>query len=760
MTSTSRSATVLVTIGGRGRTLFIKRLAVAVAVVGVALANSSPSVAQTSDSTVVFAETSTAASEPTMSRNELRTRLVEVDRRRIAATLQESSVAVALVDGPPVTFQTVRTTWSQPLASNEQGAVVPGPQVLSWAGEQWIDGTQTGWATLTLVRNLDGAFDVTGSAAVGSRNYSIAPVSGNVHRITEVDVRPTKRDGGQPIERRAPHSPANKTSADSPGVSTMALASSSVIDVVVGYSNGNGTNAFSFILNAISELNTAFTNSDMAGTSVNLVAVVAVNYNQASTYELDLDRLRRGVGNLHVLRSMRETLGADLVALMLPSDSNHSGLADTPPAGGSFVSAFGTFSKSSSGVGNWAMQHELGHMLGANHNPENAAANAGPYTYSRGHYVPSVAADLMTYTSVCGTSTPCPYKLQFSSPTRNFIGTGHPSGTTARDNHASMLNLRTPVANYIQPTTAFTNTSGGISTYRPNGGLASTGHTSAAGSNVAVTGLSTYSHTVAYRNSVGNLVLYSPYIGGYDTGLGVAPNTSPAIALLPDNNQLVNPQPSWAGSIVAFQGNNGNLYTYSNGSFTNTMLGMKSGTSPSITPSMSTSGPLYHVAFQANNGNLYTYSTSGFFNTVLGMATNTSPAIASSPSGSFQVAFQANTGSLYTYTPANGGFNTGGGMAANSSPAISRTNSSTGYAMAFRANTGNLFILTTNGFFDTTQTMATNTSPGIASTTPDDYFAVYQGSDSNLRTFASGGTVTNTGQAMASGRSPSLSLST
>ena len=57
-------------------------------------------------------------------------------------------------------------------------------------------------------------------------------------------------------------------------------------------------------------------------------------------------------------------------------------------------------------------------------------------------------------------------------------------------------------------------------------------------------------------------------------------------------------------------------------------------------------GGSYEVAFQANNGSLYTYSPSGPSKLTLGMMPGTSPSIAA-VTGGYEIAFQANTGTLW-----------------------------------------------------------------------------------------------------------------
>jgi hypothetical protein len=83
------------------------------------------------------------------------------------------------------------------------------------------------------------------------------------------------------------------------------------------------------------------------------------------------------------------------------------------------------------------------------------------------------------------------------------------------------------------------------------------------------------------------------------------------------------------------------------------------------------SGGGYEMAFQANTGSLITIGSAGNRNWQLGMKAGSSPSITGLSNGSFEVAFQANTGSLWSV----GSDNKGAwklGMMGMTSPSIGR----------------------------------------------------------------------------------------
>jgi hypothetical protein len=196
----------------------------------------------------------------------------------------------------------------------------------------------------------------------------------------------------------------------------------------------------------------------------------------------------------------------------------------------------------------------------------------------------------------------------------------------------------------------------------------------------------------------------------FDTGLGVASGTNPAVTALP------------CGYAVAWQGTDGLLWYYQDlildiqcptdsdagVEFGPVSLGLMPGTSPAITAT----GPTqYAAAFQGNvSGDLWTVTSNPTFgglgggvNTGLVMAPGTNPSMTTEPNGGYEVAYQDKaTTSVAVYGSAGTGL-LGLGMAAGTSPAITNPSGTfepgfnpassvaAGYQIAFQANTGHLW---------------------------------------------------------------------
>jgi hypothetical protein len=220
---------------------------------------------------------------------------------------------------------------------------------------------------------------------------------------------------------------------------------------------------------------------------------------------------------------------------------------------------------------------------------------------------------------------------------------------------------------------------------------------------------------IAFQGSNGNLWTYDSRTGsGFDTGWAMAPGTSPSISVLPELY--------WRKSTrypIAFQGKSGNLmYTHGDGVLINTGIGMAPSTSPALT-AQDQGAPEFVIHFQANTGALWIYEPGGTVaSTGLGMKVKSSPAVASLPGGRYTGAFQANTGDLWLYNPGGTVASTGLGMQSESGPAVSAVGDFPYYAaytIAFNANTGGLWTYEPGGAVGPTSLMSKSaTSPSVA----------------------------------------------
>lgn len=238
-----------------------------------------------------------------------------------------------------------------------------------------------------------------------------------------------------------------------------------------------------------------------------------------------------------------------------------------------------------------------------------------------------------------------------------------------------------------------------------------------------------------------------------DTGLAMAPNTSPAIVY--DRN--VGGQDE-----IAFQGSDGNLWTTGFLGTQDTGIEMQPGTSPSISPDGATNGEIFVIAFQSQNANLITVQLNSAdaveaTHWYLPVDSKTTPSVAL-VGGGYEVAYRSGTnGALALAGTLTTGV-TGYGLAAGTSPSISGFGTS-GYEVAFNANgTNHLWTYGTLGTADRGLGMAPGTSPSIAPITATTYEVAFQANTGVLWTYGNAGIPSgDTGHAMKAGTSPAIS---
>jgi hypothetical protein len=228
----------------------------------------------------------------------------------------------------------------------------------------------------------------------------------------------------------------------------------------------------------------------------------------------------------------------------------------------------------------------------------------------------------------------------------------------------------------------------------------------ASGSNPSISGTSVAWSTSGSRDLI---------LNGSDTGLGIAPETSPS---------MVNCNVGGACHIAFNAAGTDHLWIYLwNGTAWDTGLGVAPGTTPSIIAS----GGTIYVAFHAAGTNhlwIYNASNRTGFDTGLGVSSTSSPSMIVWPDGGYLVAWEAqgsNVLALYqSGTPPANWISTGRVMQQGSSPSITARGgqavSGGHWDIAYQAaTTHHLWTYSeTAGAADSGQVMAENTSPSLS----------------------------------------------
>lgn len=194
---------------------------------------------------------------------------------------------------------------------------------------------------------------------------------------------------------------------------------------------------------AIDGMNQSFVNSNI-NREVELVYVEETAYVEQGS-STDLTRFRTpNDGFMDEVHQLRDVHQAD-ICVLIAEETDFCGIASKVKA--SAPNAFCVVNRICA-VGNFSLAHEIGHLIGCDHNPADRYTGSNfPYTYAFGYREPNDSwRTIMSYDCDSGS---CP-RLQFwSNPDVNFNSI--PMGTVDNDN-ARMIEEKYPNAmNYRQP---------------------------------------------------------------------------------------------------------------------------------------------------------------------------------------------------------------------------------------------------------------------------------------------------------------------
>ena len=331
-----------------------------------------------------------------------------------------------------------------------------GPGNYTWLGH--VQGSDRGDAVLTVINGqIAGTIVVVDSGLGTAHTYQLQSGPGGGQSLRRLDPSRFPQDHPPGHDSMAaPPAPAGTLAggarAQAAGSTAVAAADSGgTIDVMIVYSNQTaaaaGLGIGAEIQQAVDRANLAYSNSGIA-TRLRLVHYQQVAYNESNDFNTDLNRLTTGNdGYMDEIPGLRDAYGADLVSLFV-ENGQYCGIGWLGPNAGS---GFTVVNRGCAG-GNLSFAHEVGHNIGARHDPYVDSSN-NPYPYGHGYAYPAGSwRTVMAYNNACAAAgTSCTRIAYFSNPLMFYGTAAQPMGSTATSDNARLINENAyTVANFRQ----------------------------------------------------------------------------------------------------------------------------------------------------------------------------------------------------------------------------------------------------------------------------------------------------------------------
>ena len=286
----------------------------------------------------------------------------------------------------------------------------------------WTGETQTGLAMGGAAEG-DATVSVNGdqlSAIIrtGDGVFRIQPLPGGLHAMIKVDVSGLPPD--HPSEDPAPLNESRDINElDLRGEKDDTIARIEILIIFTPAAAIFSSNPVSLdAASIVEETNKSLKNSGIRA-ELNLASANVIPYQEAESQDIDLQRLlTAGDGYLDEAHALRDQFSADIVVL-LSNNGKYCGQAKEIFA--SAQNAFATVYWECA-MTNLSLAHEIGHLLGACHNPE-VHADCAPFAYGHGFILPAEGVrTIMAYQCPQGNCTRVP---QWSRPPAWGTSTTH-----------------------------------------------------------------------------------------------------------------------------------------------------------------------------------------------------------------------------------------------------------------------------------------------------------------------------------------------
>ncbi|BBM84853.1 M12 family metallo-peptidase [Candidatus Uabimicrobium amorphum] len=294
----------------------------------------------------------------------------------------------------------------------------------SRSGYVWNGIVTEGYGTATIVVEGDMA---TGTISQDDEVYRISPLGNGMHAISQIDSRMFPMEH-PPLEENVFVEEVEEQREETQQSDSRAKT----IDILVAYTPSAAStsgNISSLIKLAVTESNQSYRNSGI-DIKLRLVHTYRTNYRESGDFNTDLSRFRnKNDGHMDEVHSRRDQHRADICVLIV-NNKQYCGLAYV------YASAQSAFAAVhyDCATGYYSFAHEIGHLQGARHNPENDSSSQ-PFAYGHGYQDPGRKwRTIMAYNCPGG----CKRINHWSNPAKK--NSGKVMGTSSRHNNARVLN--------------------------------------------------------------------------------------------------------------------------------------------------------------------------------------------------------------------------------------------------------------------------------------------------------------------------------
>lgn len=296
---------------------------------------------------------------------------------------------------------------------------------------------QVGTVVLT-IRN--GA--ILGTVNLSDGIYEIGPLGTEFSSIVEVDVGQTQPD--EPPAEMLFREQEGRLDKGRAAYSTRVLVAYTA--AAQSAAENRMTTIEQLAAQMIAEASASLVNSEIINSTWELAALHSVDYKETGEWETDRNRFFiLNDGYMDGISAERDQTEADVVLLLFNS-GGYCGEAKDIKSSAS--GAYAVVDVDRDCTRKYSFTHEIGHLVGAEHNPENASKPPA-YPHGHGYIYQDSWRTMMAYAYQC---SPCTRLLYWSTPNIRYPdGNGVPMGTAETHDNARVLRERAQDVSEFRP---------------------------------------------------------------------------------------------------------------------------------------------------------------------------------------------------------------------------------------------------------------------------------------------------------------------